>query len=182
MRFGARGTATHSEVPITARVAIATRPSPVRAGPYGEIMTESLGPLEAKFRELFSNWELTLPAEDVAQRRRGRIIEKGWTVWYLFGRDERGEYLDYYASHRMTDDTHERIYADGTVEALESLQGMRLSSQDPVEDKRLADAYYAKNARIGELLREKGFGLYGDEPLAISLGRTLRTGGVGEGE
>lgn len=29
------------------------------------------------------------------------------------GEDGRGEYLDYYAAHRMTEDAHVRLYADG---------------------------------------------------------------------
>lgn len=131
--------------------------------------------LETKFAKAFAHWGLVLPPEHVAERKRGKLVEAGWTIWYLFGRNDGGEYLDYYASHRMTDDTHERIYADGSTESLESIVGMRLCSSDPAEDKKLAEAYYANNARIGRMLTEKGFGLAGDETLSAQLVRDLRT-------
>jgi hypothetical protein len=39
-----------------------------------------------------------------------RVKSSGlWAIWYLFGEDERDEHLDYYASHRMTDDQHARV-------------------------------------------------------------------------
>ncbi len=69
-----------------------------------------------EFGREFSDWDINLPQEDVAQRRRGRINHKGWAIWYMFGVDDRGEYLDYYAAHRMTNDRHVRIYADGEQE------------------------------------------------------------------
>lgn len=59
-----------------------------------------------------------MPPEHVRERKRGKIVEAGWAIWYLFGEDERGEYLDYYASHRMTNDRHLRIREDGAEEYL----------------------------------------------------------------
>ncbi len=123
---------------------------------------------------MFAHWDIRLPPDHVAERRRGKINQAGWSIWFLFGRNERGEYLDYYASHRMTSDEHVRIYADGQTEVLEAMRGMRLSSPDPEEDKRLEDQYFAENRRISKVLEEKGFGLSGDEPVSIQLGRVLR--------
>lgn len=62
--------------------------------------------IEKRFNDVFSSWDIRLPEKDVTNRRRGKIFEAGWTIWYLFGSDERGEYLDYYASHRVTTDQH----------------------------------------------------------------------------
>ncbi len=64
--------------------------------------------IEAAFAEDFFHWGITLPPDDVRQRRQGEIAAAGWAIWYLFDSDERGEYLDYYASHRMTSDRHVR--------------------------------------------------------------------------
>ncbi len=91
----------------------------------------------------------------------------------MFGSDEKGEYLDYYASHRMTNDRHVRIHAGGEEEDLPTIQEGRLCSQDPTEDKRLEAEYYAENQRVAELLHEKGFSLKGDEPGGVRINRYL---------
>ncbi len=119
--------------------------------------------IEAQFRESFSYWRLELPREAVQNRQRGKIVEAGWTIWYLFGADERGEFLDYYSSHRMTSDSHVRLYDDGRVEGLESLWEMRQSSNDPDEEERLKAEFWEHNERVARLLEAKGFGLQGDE-------------------
>jgi hypothetical protein len=87
--------------------------------------------IEKRFNDEFSPWDIWLPEEEVANRRRGKIIEAGWAIWYLFDSDEKGEYLDYYASHRMTSDRHDRIYANGNQEALPVLQRLKLPSFAP---------------------------------------------------
>ncbi len=66
-----------------------------------------------RFGRDFGAWGIALPPEDVKERWRGTILAAGWAIWYLFGTDEGGEYLDYYACHRMTNDRHERIREDG---------------------------------------------------------------------
>ena len=134
--------------------------------------------LEDCFASRFAHWAIRLPEDHVAQRRRGKINQAGWTIWFLFGKDDRGEYLDYYASHRMTSDEHVRIYADGEVEELEALLSLRLTSQDPEDDRRLEAEYFAENRRISNMLEEKGFLLSGDEPLSNQLGRVLREGKI----
>lgn len=126
------------------------------------------------FSRDFSHWAIRLPPEDVARRHRGRINQEGWAIWYLFGGDDRGEYLDYYAAHRMTDDRHVRIYASGEREELPTIQSFRPCSDDPVEDQRLADELFVKNQRVAALLESKGFGLDGSEPASVALNRIVR--------
>ncbi len=43
-----------------------------------------LSRIESHFNAHFENWRISLPPEDVAARRRGRIMQAGWTIWYLF--------------------------------------------------------------------------------------------------
>ena len=126
------------------------------------------------FSRDFSHWAIQLPPQDVAQRQRGRINHEGWAIWYLFGADEHGEYLDYYAAHRMTDDRHVRIYASGEREELPTIQSFRPCSDDPVDDQRLADELFVKNQRVAALLESKGFGLDGSEPASVALNRIVR--------
>ena len=129
--------------------------------------------IESTFNDSFSNWEIRLPPEAVEQRERGKIVQAGWAIWYLFGSDGKGEYLDYYASHRRTNDRHLRIYADGICENLPTISSFRRASEDPKEEARLDAEYFAENQKISQMLDEKGFGLQGDEPGGVQINRTL---------
>lgn len=131
--------------------------------------------IESHFNETFSHWDISLPVDVVTSRKRGKIVKAGWAIWYLFGSDERGEYLDYYASHRMTTDRHVRIYADGNEEDLPTIQSMRMVSRDPEEDARLEAEYFARNQRVARMLEAIGFGMEGDEPGLTQVNRHLYT-------
>jgi hypothetical protein len=137
----------------------------------GENRSETL--IEQIFRSRFADWSIELPSADVTNRRRGKIIQAGWVIWYLFGTNEKGEYLDYYASHRMTNDSHVRIYASGETEELSAIRDFRFASDDPEEDRRLEREYFAENQRIAKLLEEKGFAFSGDEPRLMIINRFL---------
>lgn len=80
------------------------------------------------FNSRFDHWGIVLPEEDMQNRSGGYIQNAGWLIQYCFGNDDHGEYLDYYAAHRMTDDEHVRIYEDGQVKNLPALRSMRLVS------------------------------------------------------
>ena len=132
--------------------------------------------IEERFRRTFARWGISLPPEDVEARRRGKIVASGWAIWYLFGEDERGAYLDYYASHRMTDDRHVRLREESPAEHLPTIRTFRIVSPDPVEDARLEAEHLEHNRRVGRMLEEKGFGVAGDEPLSVQINRHLRLG------
>ncbi len=112
--------------------------------------------IERQFALAFAHWKIVLPPHDVANRRRGKIVKSGWAIWYLFGSGTKGEYLDYYASHRMTSDEHVRLRETGEREYLPTLSEMHLCSDDPAENKRLEADFYAENQRIARLLEAKG--------------------------
>ncbi len=115
------------------------------------------------FNRFFETWSIELPKEAVKNRQRGKIVKSGWTIWYLFGTDEAGDYLDYYASHRMTNDRHVRLYANGSSTGLNSYCSIRRVSDDPEEDRRLENEFWERNERVSRELEAKGFGLEGDE-------------------
>lgn len=130
--------------------------------------------IESTFNDTFSHWEIRLPPSFHEHPKKGKIVQEGWAIWYLFGSDERGDYLDYYASHRMTDDRHVRIRADGACDDLPTISDVRWRSEDPLEDARLEAEYHAENRTVASMLEEKGFGLAGDEPSAIQINRLLQ--------
>ena len=111
------------------------------------------------FSQTFDNWHIVLPMEAVDKRQSGLIQDAGWTIHYLFGANERGEYLDYYATHRMTNDRHIRIYASGIVETLESPQDFMIFPDGITkeEEKEIDKKYTENNRRIYDELARKGF-------------------------
>ena len=128
-----------------------------------------------KFNEMFSYWDIELPAESVANRQRGKILQQGWVIWYLFGCNKKGEFLDYYASHRMTNDRHERIYENGNIEGLPALMEGRRVSDDPEEDKQLEMEFRSFNQKVSKILEDKGFVIEGDEHPITQVNRALLT-------
>lgn len=135
-----------------------------------------MNPIESKFNERFASWGIVLPYDEVMARRCGKIIKSGWIIWFLFGEDSSGEYLDYYSSHRMAGDNHIRIHADGSEKALPSICPARSASLDPVKDAEYEKAFFRENQEVSEMLRTKGFGLEGDEFMGSQINRLLSTG------
>ncbi len=131
--------------------------------------------IEAQFNEEFAAAGIRLPPEHVAGRKRGKIVHKSWVIWYLFGSNANGEYLDYYASNRFTTDSHTRIYADGVEEVLPSYRSMYIKTEDPAENARREEEVYAENHEVSRMLAAKGFCVEGDEPGALLINRLLCT-------
>lgn len=116
------------------------------------------------FAKFFSYFGHTLPEENVRLRQRGQIggeddgdYGMGDVVQYLFGRNERGEYLDFYCRHRHAGDQHWRIFEDGGMEELEVPANWSRASDDPEENARFKEEFYAYNNRVYQMLRDKGF-------------------------
>lgn len=140
-------------------------------------MATPLERIETRFHETFAHWSIRLPPENLRERQRGKINEEGWTIWFLFGEDDEGEYLDYYAMHRMTNDRHIRLHADGRETWLEALpEGMSFAfdpKEGPEAEERARRAYWAESERVSRMLDEKGFSVTGDEDPINLVNRTL---------
>ena len=110
--------------------------------------------IETTFARTFENWDIKLPPDAFAMKQPGTIHKAGWTIRYVFDED----YLDYYATHRMTNDRHVRIHADGHSAVLESPQDFIVYPKDADEEARLKakEDYHAYNQAVYAKLREKG--------------------------
>ena len=119
----------------------------------------SLERIAATFVEHFSHWTIELPADALAARQQGEIKQAGWIIEILFGSEGDEEYLDYYASHRMTSDSHVRIYADGRTEFLETPHEFVVFPRDSDEAARqkIQEEFYEYNRSVYKRLKEKGF-------------------------
>lgn len=115
--------------------------------------------IEKIFNKAFATWNITLPPEALETRQRGELHGAGWWIRYLFGHDERGDYLDFYATHRMTNERHKRIYATGEEVTLESpLEFMVFPAGSTEEEQeKIRERYFAENRRIYADLAKKGF-------------------------
>jgi len=118
---------------------------------------EDLGRVAAAFEADFEHWRLSIPERHLTDRRPGFVEDQGWLIQFTFGRDALGEYLDYYAAHRMTDDRHNRLYVSGYRRGLAALAGMCMTSRDPEEAAKLEAAYFRRNRRVARALIKKGF-------------------------
>lgn len=109
------------------------------------------------FRNHFAHWNISLPEENLKNRNSDFIQDSGWLIQYCFGENENCEFLDYYATHRMTGDSHVRIYSNGETESLPALCSMCRVSEDPTENKRFKKEFEEYNANVVKTLAEKGF-------------------------
>jgi len=78
----------------------------------------SLETVKLIFDEQFAAWEITLPADSLDERQGGSMVKHGWAINYQYGTADGIDYLEYFASHRMTNDTLNRIYTVGREELL----------------------------------------------------------------
>ena len=104
--------------------------------------------IKKEFNKYFSNWNIKLPEEDLDKRCRGFIQDSGWLIQYCFGKERELEYLDFYAAHRMTDDRHHRIYENGEIKDLPSLDSFYLADSEEPE---------LTNSEVAQMLIDKGF-------------------------
>lgn len=137
-------------------------PSPFTAGCFecGSIWSDSnepAGAISQTFAQYFANWHIRLPpgAEDLGGR--GSIAKAGWTINYLVDRDENGKYLQFYATHRMTNDRRLRIYETGRMETLDAIVEMYgYNPQVPGAEQKAKQEYFEHNQRIADELRRLG--------------------------
>jgi hypothetical protein len=129
-----------------------------------------------KFAEYFGKWDVVIPPEDLINRRRGFLPGYPHSVKYLFGEDEKDEFMDYRSESKWGDD-HVRIYASGKQVALPYFSFMHRYSSDPAEAARLEKEYFEENRRIDRMLEIKGFGTSGDEPPGALINQFLALGG-----
>lgn len=117
--------------------------------------------IEERFAVYFATWGICLPEDAVQLEDPGIIQQDGWTIRYLFGSDAEGSYLEFYATHRMTNDRRARIYSSGETRDLEALEAMYgFDPKIPGDKERAARENRRRNTRITKELEARG--LYPD--------------------
>jgi hypothetical protein len=75
--------------------------------------------IKQAFDAYFASYGLSLPPECLA-RRAGGFEEGGWEIAYRLGAEHGVDFLELFASHRLTNDRLYRVYDDGRVELVDS--------------------------------------------------------------
>ncbi len=116
--------------------------------------------LREQFNQRFERWEIALPPEALESDQASFLRHQGWNIWVRAGEEDGRQYLDYYASHRMSGDSHIRLFADGERESLPTIQTFYVLPKDgdPEKKHQARDELYAHNREVQRLLEEKGFG------------------------
>jgi hypothetical protein len=128
------------------------------------------------FNGYFVNFPIRIEVSDVAVGTRRGIAERGWRITYRVDPDDGGfPSLEFYATHRMTNDRHVRIWADGHVEELDAIHEFFGFDPKVPGSKAAAEAEYLRHNRaIAEQLRARGLYPDGD------INAFLRTQGADE--
>jgi hypothetical protein len=116
-----------------------------------------------RFDRHFSNWDIHLPPGAEAAGRSGTIYKRGWMIRYLFGTEDGERFLEYYASHRMTNDRRLRIFESGREKDLEAIEEMYMYDPKVQGDEERAEREYIENnQRVARELKKLGLYPSGD--------------------
>jgi hypothetical protein len=111
-----------------------------------------LAAIRRSFDDQFARWSIVLP-ERLSLNEVRTLAGQGWTITYRLGLEQGQLYLDYFASHRMTNDTLSRIAEDGSHELLGYCQEFYLADNPEAEQ-----AYYAHNRAFYDDVKRRGLG------------------------
>ena len=123
-----------------------------------------LSQIAAHCNQRFAHGGIQRPPADLAQRRRGQLSQYGWSIGYLFGTAEQGDYLDDDAHHPVSGNEHRRLRANGERECLPAVQWPDPDQDDPAATPCASRAWQAENQRIAARLTAKGFGIPAGAP------------------
>ena len=113
--------------------------------------------IEERFAELFATWDVRLPDGAVERGEPGIIQQAGWTIRWVFGSDDEGSHLEFYATNRMTSDRRMRISSSGETRELEALETMyAYDAKIPGDRERAARESRSRNIRISKELEDRG--------------------------
>jgi hypothetical protein len=137
-------------------------------------MTEAAVLITKTFNAYFRNWKIELSPQDLQPGERRSLTERGWRIHYLVDVDHDGElFLEFYATHRMTNDRHILISSRGTMKHLDALTSMVF--YDPKvggEKERASRRNIEHNQKVAAALEAKALFPSGD------INAFLRTGGM----
>jgi hypothetical protein len=121
-----------------------------------------------------ANFDTRIGPGDVVLGSRRAVGERGWRITYRVDADDGGfPSLEFYSTHRMTNDRHVRIWADGYLERLDAMHEFyAYDPKVPGLQEAAEEKYLRHNQAVGRQLRARGLYPHGD------INTFLRTGGT----
>ena len=121
-------------------------------GEFSVSTSDDVGAIKQIFDRRYAYWEIVLPLSDPPEQGRGRLIGRGLSINYQFGVGEDGIlFLEYFVGDRMTNDSLNRIYADGREELIDENQVGYLA-----DDEAAREAYFRNNREFYEEVKRRG--------------------------
>jgi hypothetical protein len=129
------------------------------------------------FNNYFANFGIRIDHREIAVGTHRTIREQGWWIAYHVLPDDAGlPSLEFYATHRMTNDRHARIWSDGHLEELDAIHEFYAYDPEVAGSKESAEEEHLRHNRtVAQQLRERGLYPDGD------VNAFLRTGGMETG-
>ncbi len=125
-----------------------------------------------RFNAYFAHFDIRIGPDEVVVGARREIRQRGWRILLKIVPDDSGlPSLEFYATHRMTNDRHVRIWADGHEQHLDAIEELyAYDPKVPGAQETAHEAYLKHNRRVAEQLRASGLYPDGD------INAYLRTG------
>lgn len=84
--------------------------------------------------ERFSHWKIKFDMTTFELKQYTHILQHGWNIYYQFGNDINGHFIEVYTSHRMTSDEHFKLYEDGTLTSLPAFSYTYIKGEEHITD------------------------------------------------
>ena len=115
--------------------------------------------IQGAFAGYTRNWGITLPKHVHEHEESDEMWSHDWRIQYRFGTDVQGEVLDFRASHRMTNDRHDRLYESGETEEPPGNHDMIMypAGATAAQERATEEAYRRHDRDAAKELERKGF-------------------------
>ena len=118
------------------------------------------GKLRERLNRSFAHWDIELPIDALKPGVVWLVVQRGWTIWTKFetSTEDGRPHIDYYAMHRMTNDCHVRLYADGDTKSLPTIESWMTYPADATkaEVKALEEEQASRNPGGGTTVGNQG--------------------------
>jgi hypothetical protein len=115
--------------------------------------------IRKSFKDYFNQPGIELPEHmEIGAVRSFEDAGSGWDISFKLTMEDNRVFLDFYASHRMTNSRHNRILENGEVVELENFWefGFPVYKDDPERENREREEIYLMNQKVEDILRQKG--------------------------
>ena len=110
------------------------------------------------FNNYFDTFPIRIAVEDIVVGTRRTLRRDGWAITYRVDEDADGRpTLEFYATHRMTNDRHVAISADGQVNHQDSIREMVIfDPKTPSSQQAAVQEFQTHNQAIAKQLQDHG--------------------------